>query len=627
MQWDRLIVGAKVFDGSGGPGQCLDIAIKDGNVVAQGIGLPRAAAAVVDDASGSWMVPGLLDIHTHEDLEVELDAGLPEVVRHGTTSVVVGNCSIGLAFGAQRNNEQDPIVDCFARVENIPKTVLRKAAEKATWNTTGEYLEHLNSLPLAANVAPLVPHSMLRIEAMGLDASISRDPTAAELEKMRDLLETAMQEGYIGFSTDGLPLHFMANQPHVDKRIPTQYASMAEYKLLTGVVRDYNRVWQMTPATDNPALTLKMFLLTSGRLYGKRLKITALAALDSAINRSFKSRALRFSSLLNSRLLDGHFRMQCLAAPFKVWSEGIVSPLAEGDPLLRELIETELDDRDTRRQILERPEFIEAFREMWQRGKSGFSLDRLKRLLKLENQFMTRDLNDHVIYRCPIESWQGQTMADVYGRYRLWQQQPADDSDASGPSAEETACFAQLGGSLRDDGEFFLALLRHFDRDIYWHYVSANRDPEVVKQLLLNPLLIPGFNDSGAHVTNMAFYDGNLRALKIAACDSEACFSHMVKRLTREPAEFFALDAGRIEVGRRADITLLNPTTLKSYDGDTGIRYQYRDVFDCHQLVNRSDGVVDGVYIAGAKVWTGSAFTDVFGRERLGSALTAHGKA
>jgi N-acyl-D-aspartate/D-glutamate deacylase len=233
---------------------------------------------------------------------------------------------------------------------------------------------------------------------------------------------------------------------------------------------------------------------------------------------------------------------------------------------------------------------------------------------------MTRDLNDHVIYRCPIESWQGQTMAEVYVRYRIWQKAGADTP------GEETACFAQLGRVLRDDGEFFLALLRHFDRDIYWHYVSANRDPEVVKQLLLNPLLIPGFNDSGAHITNMAFYDGNLRALKIAIEDSEACFSHMVKRLTSEPADFFALDAGRIEVGRRADLTLLNPDTLKTYDGDAGIRYQYRDVFDCHQLVNRSDGVVDGVYIAGVPVWTGSAFTEVFGRERLGSALTAQGK-
>jgi N-acyl-D-aspartate/D-glutamate deacylase len=618
MHWDRLVTGARVFDGSGAPGERLDVAIKDGRVAALGVDLPSSQAELVDQADGCWMVPGLLDIHTHEDLEVELDAGLPEVVRHGTTSVVVGNCSIGLAFGAQRDNEQDPIVDCFARVENIPKTVLRKAAEKATWRSTGEYLEHLNSLPLAANVAPLIPHSMLRIEVMGLAASVTRDPTASELDKMRALLDTAMQQGYVGFSTDGLPLHFLANQPHVDKRIPTQYASYQEYKLLTDVVREYDRVWQMTPATDDPALTLKMFLLTSGRLHKKRLKITALAALDSAINRTFKSRALRFSRLLNSRLLDGQFRMQCLAAPFKVWSEGIVSPLAEGNPLLRELIETELEDRESRLRILDKPEFVEAFRAMWSRGKSGFNMAHLKRALRLEDEFMTRDLNDHVIYRCPLKSWEGQTMADVYRRYQIWVREPAAAADS-----DEADCFKQFGADVRDEGEFFLMLLKHFDRDIYWHYVSANRDPAVIKELLLNPLLIPGFNDSGAHVTNMAFYDGNLRALKIAASDSEDCFSYMVKRLTREPAEFFGLDAGRIEIGSRADLALLRPESLRQYDGDANIRYQYRDVFDCHQLVNRSDGVVDGVYIAGQRVWKGTSFTQAFGRERLGCALTA----
>ena len=116
MKWDVLIRGAKVFDGSGGPAEFVDVAVQGGQVVAKGLGLPAENAASVQEAGGQWLLPGLLDIHTHEDLEVELAPGLPEVVRHGTTSVVVGNCSLGLAFGAQRTPEQDPIVDYFARV-------------------------------------------------------------------------------------------------------------------------------------------------------------------------------------------------------------------------------------------------------------------------------------------------------------------------------------------------------------------------------------------------------------------------------------------------------------------------------------------------------------------------------
>ena len=617
MKWDVLIRGAKVFDGTGGPAESVDVAVRGGCVVAKGQGLPAENAVTVEDAAGQWLIPGLLDIHTHEDLEVELAPGLPEVVRHGTTSVVVGNCSLGLAFGAQRTPEQDPIVDCFARVENIPKTVLAKAADKATWNTPREYLDHLNELPLAANLAPLIPHSMLRIQVMGLKDSIDRDPTPAELKEMVSQLDDAMNAGYAGFSTDGLPLHFLANQPHVDKRIPTQYAQFGEYKALTDVVRLHDRVWQMTPSTDNSALTLRLFLLTSGRLNGKPLKITALAALDSAINRMFKAQALRFSSLLNSKLLNGHFRMQSLAAPFKVWSEGAISPLAEADPLMRRLIETELEDAEARRAVLSEPEFVEAFRAMWEKGKSGFNLDHLKRKLRLENAFMTRDLNDHVIYRSPVPAWQGRTMAEVYVDYCAWR-----TSATTNLSESEIQAFTELGREIQDEAEFFLMLLKVFDRDIYWHYVSANRNPEVVKDLLLNPLLLPGFNDSGAHVTNMAFYDGNLRGLRIALEDSEETFSYMLKRLTREPAEFFGLDAGSLDIGSRADMVLINPAALRSYDGDAGIEYIYRDEYDCHQLVNRSDGVVEGVYVAGRKMWQGTAFTQQFGRERAGQALT-----
>ena len=618
MQWDLIIRNAKVFDGTGAPGCIGDIAVSQGKVAARGGRLPGQSSAREVDATDQWLTPGLLDIHTHEDLGAELEPGLPEVTRHGTTSVLVGNCSLGLAFGNQRTVDQDPIVDCFARVENIPKTVLSKAADKAVWRQPREYLEHLDQLPLAANVAPFLPHSMLRIEVMGLQDSISRQPTDAELQRMVGILEEAMDEGYLGLSTDGLPLHFLANAPNTNKRIPTQYANYEEYKLLTDVLRKRDRVWQMTPATDNGALTARLFMLSSGRIHGKPLKITALAAIDSVNNRMNKSRALLFANLLNSKALNGRFRMQALAAPFRIYSEGAVSPLAEGNPLMRRLIETELEDVAARRRILSDPEFVEAFREMWSRGKSGFSVAHLRRLLRIENEFLTRDLNDMVIYRSTIDAWSGQSMAQLYQRYQVWQVRRESIDDV-----EEARTFAAMGDSIRDDGEFFLALLQHFDRDLHWHYVAANKDPEVTKKLLLHPRLLPGFNDSGAHVTNMAFFDGNLRALKIGLEDSEHGFSHMLKRLTQEPAEFFGLEVGGLEVGDRADLVLLDPQRLSTYDGEASVQYTYRESFDCHQLVNRGNGEVQGVFVNGEQIWTAQGPTASLGRQRLGRALKA----
>ncbi|MEC7249722.1 MAG: hypothetical protein VXW10_00650, partial [Pseudomonadota bacterium] len=92
MQWDLIVRNAKVFDGTGASGRVGDIAISEGKIAARGGRLPSQPQAREFEAKDHWLTPGLLDIHTHEDLEAELEPGLPEVTRHGTTSVVVGNC-------------------------------------------------------------------------------------------------------------------------------------------------------------------------------------------------------------------------------------------------------------------------------------------------------------------------------------------------------------------------------------------------------------------------------------------------------------------------------------------------------------------------------------------------------
>ena len=188
----------------------------------------------------------------------------------------MSNCSLGVAYGNQRKGDQDPIVDCFARVENVPKHVLRKVGDAIDWNDSGDYLEHFVGLNLGPNVVPMIPHSMLRIEVMGLQDSVARKPTDAELQQMEALVEKGMAEGYVGFTTDALPFHYLANQPNTRKQIPTQFAPFAEIKRLTHIVRRWGRVWQATPPKDSKVGTLRTFLLTSGRLYGKPLKTCLL---------------------------------------------------------------------------------------------------------------------------------------------------------------------------------------------------------------------------------------------------------------------------------------------------------------------------------------------------------------
>lgn len=613
--WDVLIRNAKLFDGSGQLPRETDLAIYKGQVAAIGEGLDASGASEVIDAEGLWLMPGLLDIHTHLDLEVELDPALPEVVRHGTTTVVMSNCSLGLAYGAQRRNGEDPIVDCFARVENVPKPVLSKVADAVDWHDSQAYLDHFEHLPLGPNVVPLIPHSMLRAQVMGLQESVSRDPTAAELDQMEDLVEQGMQQGYAGFSTDALPFHYLANDPNRLKRIPTQFGSYAELKRLTHVVRKHDRVWQATPPKDSRWGTIRNFMLSSGRFFGRPLKVTAVAALDVASNKSILKMGLLLTRIINSRWVGGHFRLQALAAPFKVYADGLITPLAEEIPEMRELNEPDLEDRQARMVLLDDPAWRARFKTMWQRGKTGVSLHRLKRKFKMLDDTLTCDLADMIMTERPVAAWKGETLAQIYARFRQWRREgKARDQD-------EAHVFGRFAFRVDDDADFLLALLQLFDTELRWYVLAANADPAVYKRALTDEQVLPGFNDSGAHLTNMAFYDANLRGLQLLMDDGDAVLARHIRRLTREPAEFFGLDVGLLQTGAAADLILVDPRALRAYDSDRKTRLEYRKVFEYEQMVNRSDGVVAGSWIAGQRVWMGKAFSPILGQQRLGQVL------
>ncbi|MEM0952783.1 MAG: amidohydrolase family protein [Pseudomonadota bacterium] len=617
--WDTLIHGALVFDGHGGKPQHIDVAVKDGSVVAKGSVLPRELAEEVVDGGGLWLMPGLLDIHTHLDLEVDLEPGLPEAVRHGTTTVLVGNCSLGTCFGTQRVGGQDPIVDCFTRVENIPKQVLRKCVDAVEWSTTGEYMDHFANIPLGPNVAAFVPHSMLRIEVMGLEASVSRAPTEAELQQMCDLLEQALDEGYIGLSTDGLPFHYLSNDPNTDKRIPTQFASYTEMKRLLQVVRERNKVWQTTPIIENRLLAFKYFALTSGRLHGKPLKTSALAALDFAMLSGKNNPFLAFAKLMNTRLFKGNIHFQALGTNFRIWSDGVVSPLFEEMPSTCKLIAKEYDDRDGRLALLNDPAWVEEFRQDWYHGRQGFNWPTIKARLGVPDSLVIRELDMMHFDGAPVADWDGDTLQQVFDRLARYQN--GDTGQAR--SDAEAAAFDGFPRPVGDDADFFLHLLREYDRDFRFWVDQGNVANERTLDLLLDENALPGFNDSGAHITNMAFFDGNLGSLKRAQEKDLETVSLMIKRITSEPAAFFGLDVGTLDIGAQADMILIDPQALADYECDPNRSLVHRDLFDHAQMVNRSDGVVPRVMIKGRTVWAGVEFTEHLGQETLGRALRA----
>jgi N-acyl-D-aspartate/D-glutamate deacylase len=264
----------------------------------------------------------------------------------------------------------------------------------------------------------------------------------------------------------------------------------------------------------------------------------------------------------------------------------------------------EIEQAAARRDIMATAEFGELFVREWHDASAVSTFN--------------RDLDALTIERVPVPEWQGETFGAVYRRLRRFQ---AGEDVAR--SAQEQEALASFPAQVAREGTFLLHLFRRYDRDLRWWFVIGNDRPEVLQRLLFDPHNLPGFNDSGAHLINLAFFDGNLLTLQVAARDSLELVARAVRRLTREPADFFGLDTGRLEVGAQGDLVLIDPQALLQYDTDANRRMVYRAVVGAEQLVNRSDGVVQAVFIHGEQVWNGTEFLPALGARKLGRALRA----
>jgi N-acyl-D-amino-acid deacylase len=224
MTYDLLIKNGRIIDGSGMPAFHGDVGILDGKVVE--LGKLRGTAKRTIDAESRVVAPGFVDNHCHFDAQVTWDPLCSFSPQHGATTVVFGNCSLGLA--PVRPGTAQRVAEFLSYVEAIPMDVLNTV--DVEWESIAQYMNRLEGR-LGVNVGNFIGHSTVRYYVMG-DESQKRTATGDEIKAMQDVVRDGMKAGALGLSISRNKGHYDPQGVH----IPALWASEEEIFALGDVL-------------------------------------------------------------------------------------------------------------------------------------------------------------------------------------------------------------------------------------------------------------------------------------------------------------------------------------------------------------------------------------------------------
>lgn len=226
MTHDIVIRGGNIVDGTGADPFVGDIAIDDGVITA--VGTVEGKGKEEIDAKGLAVTPGFVDIHTHLDAQIGWDPEMTPISWHGVTTALIGNC--GLTFAPCKPDDVDVLAGMMETVEDIPKDAILSGLAW-NWEHYGEYLDYVETLKPSLNVAGLIGHSALRYYVMG-DRSFAEEASDAERQQMADIVNKAMDDGAVGFSTNRYEPHKAPD----GRAIPGTFADPSELEEIARVV-------------------------------------------------------------------------------------------------------------------------------------------------------------------------------------------------------------------------------------------------------------------------------------------------------------------------------------------------------------------------------------------------------
>ncbi len=545
---DLVIKGGMVVDGTGAAPTRADVAIDGDRITAVGKLEDQGRREV--DADGAYVTPGFVDVHTHLDAQIAWDPDATSSCWHGVTSVVLGNC--GVAFAPVRKGEERWLAELMESVEDIPAESILTGLDWS-WETYGEYLRVIDTLPKGINVGGMLGHCALRHYAMG-ERSLDETPaTDDDIATMCDLVDEAMTAGALGFSTSRTLLHRVPD----GRPVPGTWADERELLAFADVLGRHGKgVYEVAPRFERPGDNYE----------GTRQEVHWMAE----VNRR-TGRPVTFG-LAQSNAGPELYRKILELVDEEARAGGELRPqtTARGIGLLFGLQHRTFFDRLPAWQALQ-------------------SLPLAQRLAALDDDARRAELIEEADEHTPPLDWNG-----VY---------VLTDDNVDYSADPQTSLAAHAAAHGESIAEAFVRISRATKGRALFNFPFLNQRMDAVEELLDHQRMAIGLGDSGAHVG--LIMDASLPTwflLHWVRDRKKYAIEDAVRRMTQDTAALFGV-AGRgvLAPGMYADVNVLDldalalrlPEFVHDFPAGAGRYVQRADGYRA-TIVNGAVFVADG---------------------------------